>query len=452
MTTAEFDYDLLVIGAGSGGVRAARISAELGARVAVVEERALGGTCVNVGCIPKKLYVYASEFGGAWQDAKGFGWQASDITFDWAELRDNKITEIDRLNALYERLLRTPGVDILSGHGTLVGPQEVAVGDQHYRAEKILLATGTWPYLPEIPGINLALTSNDIFDLDQLPEHILVVGGGYIATEFAGIFAGLGASVTQSYRGQALLRGFDREVCDFLAEEMQKSGIDLRLNHDILALERGHNGSVRAQTSDGELEVDAVLMATGRRPHLDGLNLACTQVQLTEQGAVKVNAQFQTNEPSIFALGDLIGGWELTPVAIAQAMAFAHTQFGEKSRSVEDDFIATAVFSHPPLACVGMTEEAAREAGHTVSIFCSDFRPLKHTLSGRDERSMVKLVVDSKSDRVLGLHMVGADAAEICQGMAIALKLGATKADFDRTIGIHPTAAEEFVTLRSMTR
>lgn len=452
MTTAEFDYDLLVIGAGSGGVRAARISAELGARVAVVEERALGGTCVNVGCIPKKLYVYASEFGGAWQDAKGFGWQASDITFDWAELRDNKITEIDRLNALYERLLRTPGVDILSGHGTLVGPQEVAVGDQHYRAEKILLATGTWPYLPEIPGINLALTSNDIFDLDQLPEHILIVGGGYIATEFAGIFAGLGASVTQSYRGQALLRGFDREVCDFLAEEMQKSGIDLRLNHDILALERGHNGSVRAQTSDGELEVDAVLMATGRRPHLDGLNLACTQVQLTEQGAVKVNAQFQTNEPSIFALGDLIGGWELTPVAIAQAMAFAHTQFGEKSRSVEDDFIATAVFSHPPLACVGMTEEAAREAGHTVSIFCSDFRPLKHTLSGRDERSMVKLVVDSKSDRVLGLHMVGADAAEICQGMAIALKLGATKADFDRTIGIHPTAAEEFVTLRSMTR
>ena len=452
MTTAEFDYDLLVIGAGSGGVRAARISAELGARVAVVEERALGGTCVNVGCIPKKLYVYASEFGGAWQDAKGFGWQASDITFDWAELRDNKITEIDRLNALYERLLRTPGVDILSGHGTLVGPQEVAVGDQHYRAEKILLATGTWPYLPEIPGINLALTSNDIFDLDQLPEHILIVGGGYIATEFAGIFAGLGASVTQSYRGQALLRGFDREVCDFLAEEMQKSGIDLRLNHDILALERGHNGSVRAQTSDGELEVDAVLMATGRRPHLDGLNLACTQVQLTEQGAVKVNAQFQTDEPSIFALGDLIGGWELTPVAIAQAMAFAHTQFGEKSRSVEDDFIATAVFSHPPLACVGMTEEAAREAGHTVSIFCSDFRPLKHTLSGRDERSMVKLVVDSKSDRVLGLHMVGADAAEICQGMAIALKLGATKADFDRTIGIHPTAAEEFVTLRSMTR
>lgn len=452
MTTADFDYDLLVIGAGSGGVRAARISAELGARVAVVEERALGGTCVNVGCIPKKLYVYASEFGGAWQDAKGFGWQASDITFDWAELRDNKITEIDRLNALYERLLRTQGVDILSGHGTLVGPQEVAVGDQHYRAEKILLATGTWPYLPEIPGINLALTSNDIFDLDQMPEHILVVGGGYIATEFAGIFAGLGASVTQSYRGQALLRGFDREVCDFLAEEMQKSGIDLRLNHDILALERGHNGTVRAQTSDGELEVDAVLMATGRRPHLDGLNLACTQVQLTEQGAVKVNAQFQTDEPSIFALGDLIGGWELTPVAIAQAMAFAYTQFGEQSRSVEDDFIATAVFSHPPLACVGMTEEAAREAGHTVSIFCSDFRPLKHTLSGRDERSMVKLVVDSKSDRVLGLHMVGADAAEICQGMAIALKLGATKADFDRTIGIHPTTAEEFVTLRSMTR
>ena len=452
MSKAEFDYDLLVIGAGSGGVRAARISAELGARVAVVEERALGGTCVNVGCIPKKLYVYASEFGGAWQDAKGFGWQASDITFDWAELRDNKITEIDRLNALYERLLRAPGVDILSGRGTLVGPQEVAVGDQRYRAEKILLATGTWPYLPEIPGIDLALTSNEIFDLEQLPERVLVVGGGYIATEFAGIFAGLGASVTQSYRGDTLLRGFDREVCNFLAEEMRKSGIDLRLNHNVLALERSQNGSVRAKTSSGEFEVDAVLMATGRKPNLEALNLASTQVRLTERGTVKVNAEFQSDEPSIFALGDLIGGWELTPVAIAQAMAFAHTQFGEQPRHMEEDFIATAVFSHPPMASVGMTEEAALEAGHDVSIFRSDFRPLKHTLSGRDERSMVKLVVDAKTDRVLGLHMVGAEAAEICQGMAIALKLGATKADFDRTIGIHPTAAEEFVTLRSMTR
>ena len=448
--TQQFDYDLLVIGAGSGGVRAARKSAEFGARVAVIEEAALGGTCVNVGCIPKKLYVYASEYASAWQDARGFGWQSEGVSFDWDTLRDNKSKEIARLNAIYERLLEAPGVDIIEGHGRLTGPHEVAVGDTRYRAEKILLATGTWPAQPSIPGIELALTSNEIFDLPHFPERLLIVGGGYIATEFASIFAGLGSSVVQSYRGDVFLRGFDMDVRKFLAEEMRKNGVDLRFNHHVTALQRNASGSgIVAQLSDGEDTFDAVLVATGRRPNIAELGLEHTGVTQTDQGYLSVNEDFQTKEPSIYALGDMTGGWELTPVAIGEAMAFAQTQFGGQPSRMDYDCIPTAVFSQPPIGTVGMTEEAAVAAGHRIEVYESNFRPLKHTVSGSEERTYMKLVVDQDSDRVLGAHMVGSDAGEICQGLGIAMKLGATKADFDQTVGIHPTAAEEFVTMRT---
>ena len=446
--TQHFDYDLMVIGAGSGGVRAARKSAEFGARVAVVEEAALGGTCVNVGCIPKKLYVYASEYAAAWRESAGFGWKAEGVSFDWNTLRDNKTKEIARLNAIYARLLEAPGVDIIEGHGVLAGPQEVVVGESRCRAEKILLATGTWPAMPEIPGIELALTSNEIFDLEHFPERLLIVGGGYIATEFASIFSGLGANVVQSYRGELFLRGFDHDIRQFLSEEMRKAGVDLRFNHHVKALESQSSGVI-AHLSDGNAPFDAVLYATGRRPNIAQLGLEHTGVTLTEAGYIKVDDTFQTAEPSIFALGDMTGGWELTPVAIGEAMAFAQTQFGGQTQTMDYHAIPTAVFSQPPIGTVGLTEEEAVAAGHQVTIFESTFRALKHTVSGSEERTMMKLVVDAESDRVLGAHMVGADAGEICQGLGIALKMGATKADFDRTVGIHPTAAEEFVTMRT---
>ena len=447
--TMAFDYDLLVIGAGSGGVRAARKSAEFGARVAVIEARALGGTCVNVGCIPKKLFVYASEFSEARQAAKGFGWQVGEIPFDWPTLRDNALQEVARLNAIYERLLETPGVSFIRGNATLTGPQEARVGTRVIRAEKILLATGTWPAMPDIPGKEFAISSNEVFSLAQFPQRILIIGGGYIATEFAGIFAGLGASVLQSYRGPLFLKGFDEDVRRFLAEEMRKKGIDLRFDHHVSALERHATRGIAAHLSDGVETFDTVLCATGRSPLTDQLGLENTAVQFTPEGYVAVNPQFQTHEPSIYALGDMTGGPELTPVAIAEAMAFAETQFAGRPKTMEYDHIATAVFSQPPIGTVGLTEAAALAAGHAVTIYESNFRPLKHTVSGCEDRTLMKLVVDAQSDRVLGAHMVGADAGEICQGLAIALKMGATKADFDRTVGIHPTAAEEFVTMRT---
>ena len=446
--TQHFEYDLLVIGAGSGGVRAARKSAEFGAKVAVVEEAELGGTCVNVGCIPKKLYVYASEYAAAWRESAGFGWKTEGISFHWNTLRDNKTNEIARLNAIYARLLEAPGVDIIEGHGTLAGPQEIVVGETHYRAEKILLATGTWPAMPEIPGIELALSSNEIFDLERFPERLLIVGGGYIATEFASIFSGLGASVVQSYRGELFLRGFDHDIRQFLVEEMRKAGVDVRFNHHVMALEP-QSGGILAHLSDGNEPFDAVLYATGRRPNIANLGLEHTAVALTKHGYLSVDDNFQTDEPSIYALGDMTGGWELTPVAIGEAMAFSQTQFGGQAQTMDYHAIPTAVFSQPPIGTVGLTEEEAVAAGHQVIIFESTFRPLKHTVSGSEERTMTKLVVDAESDRVLGAHMVGADAGEICQGLGIALKMGATKADFDRTVGIHPTAAEEFVTMRT---
>ena len=445
---SNMDYDLFVIGAGSGGVRAARMAAGFGARVAVAEDRYMGGTCVNVGCVPKKLYVYASEFSHAFEDSRGFGWDSEVPAFDWATLRDNKKAEISRLNAIYENLLGGVDVDTINGRARIVDTHTVEVAGKQYSTERILIATGGWPYIPDFPGSHLAITSNEIFDLDTFPKRLAVVGGGYIAVEFAGIFNGLGAQVTQLYRGPLFLRGFDPDIRAHAAREISKSGVDLRFEVNVESIEETTDGLRLSLTDGTSVTADAVLYATGRKPHLEGLGLENVDVDLTDLGTIAVDDNFQTTEPSIFALGDVIGGMELTPVALAEGMAFARHQFDSTKREVEYDFIPTAVFCQPNIGTVGFTEdEAHAEFGH-IRLFKSTFKPMKHTISGRDETTFMKLIVDKASDRVVGVHMVGPDAGEIIQGIAIALKAGATKAMFDSTIGIHPTAAEEFVTMR----
>jgi len=445
---ANYDYDLIVIGAGSGGVRAARMSAANGARVAVVEDRYMGGTCVNVGCVPKKLYVYASEFGKAFTDARGFGWQSRKPEFDWATLRDNKQVEIARLNTIYEDLLEGVEAQVIDGRGSIVDPHTVAVGDARYSTERILIATGGWPHIPEVPGGELAITSNEIFDLETFPDRLVIVGGGYIAVEFAGIFHGLGAQVTQLYRGPLILRGFDADLRAHLTQEMIKSGVDLRCEIEVAAIEEKSDGLSVALSDGTEVEADAVLYATGRKPNLTGLGLENVDVQLNNLGAIAIDDDFRTTEPGIFALGDVVGRMELTPVALAEGMAFARAQFGDPGQAVDYDFIPTTVFSQPNIGTVGFTEEQARTEFGEITLFKSTFRPLKHSLSGRDERSLMKLVVDTASDRVVGAHMAGPEAGEIMQGIAIAMRAGATKKIFDTTTGIHPTSAEEFVTMR----
>ena len=445
---ADYDYDLFVIGAGSGGVRAARMAAGFGARVAIAEDRYMGGTCVNVGCVPKKLYVYASEYGKAFKDARGFGWDSGPAAFDWATLRDNKKTEISRLNAIYRNLLSGVKADLIDGRAHIVDSHTVDVNGQQYRAEKILIATGGWPYIPDFPGNELAITSNEIFDLDAFPERLVVVGGGYIAVEFAGIFNGLGAQVTQLYRGPLFLRGFDSDIRAHAAQEIAKTGVDLRFEINVESIVQGSDGLQVNLTDGTSVEADAVLYATGRKPHLEGLGLENTQVKLTEFGTVEVDPNFRTADPGIFALGDVIGGMELTPVALAEGMAFARRQFGGLENQVDYDFIPTAVFCQPNIGTVGFTEDEARARFGHIRLFKSTFKPMKHTISGRDEKTFMKLIVDKASDRVVGVHMMGPDAGEIMQGIAIALRAGATKALFDSTIGIHPTAAEEFVTMR----
>jgi len=445
---SNFDYDLFVIGAGSGGVRAARIAAGLGARVAVAEDRYMGGTCVNVGCVPKKLYVYASEYGKSFSDAKGFGWQAEAAAFDWGTLRDNKKTEISRLNGIYRNLLSGTNVSVIDGRASIVDKHTVRVGGQTYSAAKLLIATGGWPYIPEFEGSELAITSNEVFDLDTFPERIVIVGGGYIAVEFAGIFNGLGAKTTQLYRGPLFLRSFDEDIRQHAAQEIPKSGVDLRLNTNIESIERTENGLTLALTDNTTMEADVVLYATGRKPNLDGLGLENVNVALNDKGTIKVDEHYSTSEPSIFALGDVTGGLELTPVALAEGMSFARRQFGNLDQPVDYDYVPTAVFCQPNIGTVGFTEAQAREKFGEVTVYKSEFRPMKHTISGRDERTFMKLIVDTASDKVVGVHMMGPDAGEIVQGIAIALRAGATKAIFDSTIGIHPTAAEEFVTMR----
>lgn len=445
---AEFDYDLFVIGAGSGGVRAARMAAGFGARVAVAEDRYMGGTCVNVGCVPKKLYVYASEFGKAFRDARGFGWDSGPTPFDWATLRDNKKTEISRLNAIYRNLLGGVDVDIIDGRAGIVDAHTVIVSGQHYSAGKILIATGGWPHIPDFPGSEYAVTSNEIFDLEQFPQRLVIVGGGYIAVEFAGIFNGLGAQVTQLYRGPLFLRGFDEDIRTHAAQEIPKTGVDLRFDINVASIQPGSHGLQITLTNGDSLEADTVLYATGRKPNLQGLGLENVNARLTPAGMVEVDEHFRTAEPSVFAVGDVIGGMELTPVALAEGMAFAREQFGNAEQQVDYDFIPTAVFCQPNIGTVGFTEQQARDKFGDIRLYKSTFKPMKHTISGRDEKTFMKLIVDDASDRVVGVHMMGPDAGEIMQGIAIALRAGATKAIFDSTIGIHPTAAEEFVTMR----
>jgi len=445
---STFDYDLFVIGAGSGGVRAARMAAGFGAKVAIAEDRYMGGTCVNVGCVPKKLYVYASEFGKGFDDARGFGWDSQSPAFDWATLRDNKKTEISRLNAIYRNLLSGVEATLLEGRARIIDAHTVAVGEQHFSAEKILIATGGWPHIPDFPGSEYAVTSNEIFDLDSFPERLVIVGGGYIAVEFAGIFNGLGARVSQLYRGPLFLRGFDSDIRAHAAQEIARSGVDLRFEVNVQSIEAGTSGLVLKLTDDSTIEADTVLYATGRKANLQSLGLENANVALSEFGTIVVDDEYRTSEPSIFALGDVIGRMELTPVALAEGMSFARRQFGKIEQEVDYDFIPTAVFCQPNIGTVGFTEDEARARFGHIRLFKSTFKPMKHTISGRDEKTFMKLIVDKATDRVVGVHMMGPDAGEIMQGIAIALRAGATKETFDTTIGIHPTAAEEFVTMR----
>lgn len=446
-----FDFDLFVIGAGSGGVRAARFAAGFGAKVAVAESRYLGGTCVNVGCVPKKLLVYGAHVADELEQAGGFGWSLEGTRFDWPTLIANKTREIQRLNGVYRNLLVNSGVTLLEGHARILGAHEVEVSGQRYSAEHILVAVGGWPQVPDIPGRELAITSNEAFYLEQLPRRVLVVGGGYIAVEFASIFHGLGAQTSLLYRGERFLRGFDEAVRSHLDEELRKKGMDLQFNSDIAAIERQTDGSLLATLRDGRvLEADCVFYATGRRPMLDDLGLENAGVGLDERGFVAVDEEYRTSVPSILAIGDVIGRVQLTPVALAEGMAVARRLFRPAEyRPVDYALIPTAVFSLPNIATVGLTEQQAREQGHGVKVFESRFRPMKLTLTECTERTLMKLVVDADSDRVLGCHMVGPEAGEIIQGLAVALKAGATKAVFDDTLGIHPSAAEEFVTMRT---
>ena len=448
---SRYDFDLFTIGAGSGGVRASRVCATYGAKVAVAEERYFGGTCVNVGCIPKKLFSYAAHYREDFHDAAGFGWTVPEPTFHWPTLVANKDKEIARLNGIYERILANAGVTILKNRATIVDPHQVECGGKTYSAKHILVATGSWPTVPGIPGKELAITSNEAFFLPELPKSAIVVGGGYIAVEFASIFNGLGVKTTLVYRGKRLLRGFDAELGAKLAEEMTKKGVTIRFESDLASLAESADGITATFKDASVMETGVVMYATGRKPNTRNLGLEAAGVNLATDGAIQVNKHLQSSVPSIHAIGDVTNRINLTPVATAEGMALAKTLFRNEPTEMDYDTIPTAIFSIPNLATVGLSEEAAKERGHGVDIYKTGFRALKHTLSGSEEKTFMKLVVDASTQKVLGAHMMGADAGEIIQGIAIAIKCGATKAQFDSTIGIHPTAAEEFVTLREKT-
>lgn len=448
------DYDLIVIGAGSGGVRLARMSAEKGAKVAIVEARYLGGSCVNVGCVPKKLFVYGAQAGEAIEDGRGYGWiiPKDQIQFDWQTLLANKNSEIERLNGVYAKLIKDSGVDLFEGTGEIQDGHTVLVGGIEITADRIAISTGSWPFVPDIAGKEHIITSNEMFFLDELPGSLLIWGGGYIGLEFAGIMNGLGVETTVVYREDLVMRGFDTDVREFLTRELIKKGIQLLPNSNIEVVEKTGSGEYQVTLSDGtQVTTDVVMAATGRKPLIQGLGLENTIVQTDAWGNIRVNESFQTQEPSIYAIGDVIGTPQLTPVALAQAMALSDNLFSEGNKKVNYDLIPTAVFCQPNVGTIGLTEEEAKEKGLEITVFKSDFKPMKYSLAERNERCFMKLIVDSKTDRVLGAHIVGDEAGEIIQGFAVAIRTGATKADFDNTIGIHPTSAEEFVTMRSPT-
>ncbi len=447
---SRYDYDLFTIGAGSGGVRASRLAGAAGLRVAVCEESRLGGTCVNLGCIPKKLLSYAAHYADDFEDARGFGWDATRPSFSWSQLVEAKDREIGRLNDVYGKLLKNHGVDIVPGRGLIVDPHTVEVEGTRYTSDKILVATGSRPKRPEFQGGAFAIVSDEAFHLDALPKRTLVLGGGYIALEFAGILSGLGSKVTLLHRGERLLRGFDEDIQTRMQSALAARGIVLKLNAQVRDLRKTESG-LEAQCSDGVgVPCDQVLAAIGRVPNTDGLGLKELGVTLDARKAVVVNEYYQSTVPSIFALGDVIDRVTLTPVALSEASAFVSTQFGDKPVVLDYGNIPSAVFSQPPIASVGFTE--ANLKGDAFSVYTSEFLPLRQTLGGRDERSFMKMLVDQKTDRVLGCHMIGPDAPEIMQGLAVALRAGVTKKGFDATVGIHPTAAEEFVTMRSPRR
>ncbi|KAA5606540.1 glutathione-disulfide reductase [Roseospira marina] len=446
---ATYDYDLVTIGAGSGGVRASRLAASRhGARVAIVENSRVGGTCVMRGCVPKKLLVYGAHFAEDFEDAAGYGWTLEGARHDWGALIDHKQQELTRLEGVYHRLLRDAGVTLLEGRGRVVDPHTVEVDGRRVTAERILIAVGGWPTLPDIPGIEHAITSNEALDLPTRPERIVIVGGGFIAVEFAGIFNALGSRVTEVIRAGQILRGFDEDLRASLASEMEKKGIRIRRECQVRSIEKRADGTLSLLSDCGEeMEADAVMYATGRAPNTANLGLEEIGVTLGKGGAVVVDEWNRSSVDSIYAIGDVTDRVNLTPVAIREGMAFVATVFGNTPTPVDYGAVPSAVFSQPPVGTVGLTEAEARKQ-EAVDVYVSRFRPMRFTLSGRDEKTMMKLIVSRETDRVLGAHMVGVDAPEIIQGIGIAMKAGATKAHFDATIGIHPTAAEEFVTMR----
>lgn len=451
------EFDLVVIGAGSGGVRAARLAAGLGKKVAVVEGGALGGTCVNVGCVPKKLFVYASQFREQFAHSRGYGWTLPAPSFDWPTLRDNKTTEIERLNGIYQRLLDNSGAEIIRGWATIAGPHQVTVtladGDQRQlNGERILLATGGQPFIPAVPGAELVVSSNEMFYLDQLPQRAVVVGGGYIAVEFAGILNGLGVQTAIVYRGPALLKAFDRELGERLTTELTAAGIEVRLNSDVAAI-HGSAVPTAVELEGGEqLPAELVLYATGRRAATAGLGLENTGVVVRDNGSVVVDEQFATAEPSIYAIGDMIDRLQLTPVAIREAVVLIDQLYGSGEAQFSYADIPTAVFSQPEIGTVGPAEQVAVDEFPQLDVYVTEFKPMLATLGGGSGKIVMKLLVDASSDRVVAAHMLGEHAAETIQGLAIAIKAGASKAHFDATVGIHPSAAEEWVTLRQVTR
>ncbi len=448
-----YDYDFFVIGAGSGGVRASRMAASYGARVGLCEDYRVGGTCVIRGCVPKKLFVYASEYSAHFSDAAGFGWSEAEHQFDWPALIRAKDKEIDRLNGLYIQNLRNHDVEIIQARGRLLDKHTVALssaeGTRTVTADKILIATGAWPQMPDIPGIEHAITSNEAFHLEKLPARLAVVGGGYIAVEFAGIFNGMGVETHLLYRGEQILRGFDREIADKLNVEMGKKGVDVRVQCNVTEIVKTGQGLSLKLTDGSELQVDAVMYATGRAANVRGLGLEDVGVETKPDGAIIIDQDYRTSVDNIFAVGDVTGKVQLTPVAIKEGAALAATQFNGTPTRVDYSNIPTAVFSQPAIGTVGLTEaEAAEKYGDDIKIYRSEFRSMKFTLSGRNERSLMKLIARKSTDKVIGVHMIGPDAAEIIQGVAIALQCGATKAQFDSTVAVHPSSAEEFVLMK----
>jgi len=446
----QYNYDLFVIGAGSGGIRTARTASGYGLKVAIAEERYLGGTCVNVGCVPKKLFVYASQFKECFQTAAGFGWTVGKSTFSWPSLIQNKNQEIGRLQAVYGNQLQQSGAEIITGRAHLMDAHTIVINNKRYSAERIVIATGGWPSVPDLPGKQHVLTSNDMFFLKKLPKSIVIVGGGYIAVEFASILHGFNVHTTLCHRGHKLLRGFDEDIRDFVGNDMARRGINLLLNTDIEAIESKADCFAVRLVDGSKVNTDSVMYATGRKPNSTKFGLEALGVELDSDGAIKVNADYQTNVPSIYAVGDVTNRVNLTPVALAEGAVLVNKLYGNQSGSVDYDLIPTAVFCQPNIGTVGLTEAQAREKYPDIDVYKTRFTPMKNTLSGIDEKSLMKMIVVRSSDRVVGMHMVGADAPEIIQGMAVAIRAGATKAVFDSTLGVHPTAAEEFVTLRTI--